>query len=86
MQSYTLTLFGMEVSFKTDAEEMRVEEARELLESRFNGLQKNAGDMSKEKLLTFLALSLADDYLVAEATRSALEEKIEAILEKEPGI
>ncbi|MFH1914326.1 MAG: cell division protein ZapA [Pseudomonadota bacterium] len=82
MPRYTLTLFGLEISFKTDAESDRIEAARALLEKRYNDLTGGAGDLSKEKALTFLLLSLADDYLVGEAKLARLEEKIGEILEK----
>jgi len=84
MPRYTLTLFGLEISFKTDAESDRIEAARALLEKRYNDLTAGAGDLSKEKALTFLLLSLADDYLVGETKLARLEEKIGEILEKTP--
>lgn len=82
MPRYTLNLFGLEISFKTDAESTRIEAAQALLEKRFKDLTTGAGDLSKEKALTFLLLSLADDYLVGEARLARLEEKIGEILEK----
>jgi cell division protein ZapA len=82
MPRYTLTLFGLEISFKTDAESDRIEAAQALLETRFKDLTAGAGDLSKEKALTFLLLSLADDYLVGQAKLARLEEKIGEILEK----
>lgn len=84
MPRYTLSLMGLEISFKTDADADRVEAARTLLEERYTDLNKNAGDLSKERLLTFLALSLADDYLVNQERLGHLEEKIGEILEKAP--
>lgn len=84
MSRYTLSVMGLDISFKTDATPERVEAARGLLEERYENLSKNAGDLSKEKLLTFLALSLADDYLVNVAELDRLEEKIGEILEKTP--
>ncbi|WP_285907409.1 cell division protein ZapA [Pseudodesulfovibrio pelocollis] len=82
MPRYTLNLFGLEMSFKTDAESDRIEAARALLEKRYNDLTAGVGDLSKEKALTYLLLSLADDYLVGEARLARLEEKIGEILEK----
>ncbi|ADU64097.1 MAG: cell division protein ZapA [Pseudodesulfovibrio sp.] len=82
MPRYTLNLFGLDISFKTDAESTRIEAAQALLEKRFKDLTTGAGDLSKEKMLTFLLLSLADDYLVGEAKLARLEEKIGEILEK----
>jgi cell division protein ZapA len=82
MPRYTLNLFGLDISFKTDAESDRIEAAQALLEKRFKDLTTGAGDLSKEKALTFLLLSLADDYLVGTARMARLEEKIGEILEK----
>ena len=82
MPRYTLNLFGLEISFKTDAENDRIEAAQAYLEERYKELMTTAGDLSKEKALTFLLLSLADDYLVGERKLERLEEKIGEILEK----
>jgi len=82
MPRYTLNLFGLEISFKTDAESDRIEAAQAYLEGKYNELTNGAGDLSKEKALTFLLLSLADDYLVNQTRLAQLEEKIEEILEK----
>ncbi|MGL1860985.1 MAG: cell division protein ZapA [Pseudodesulfovibrio sp.] len=82
MPRYTLNLFGLEISFKTDAESDRIEAAQAYLESKYNELTGGAGDLSKEKALTFLLLSLADDFLVNKSKLARLEEKIGEILEK----
>ena len=82
MPRYTLNLLGLEITFKTDAENDRIEAAQALIENKHKELVAGAGDLSKEKLLTFLLLSFADDYLVAEDKLKRLEEKIEEILEK----
>jgi cell division protein ZapA len=73
---------GLEITFKTDADNNRIESAQALIEDKHKELVAGAGDLSKEKLLTFLLLSLADDYLVAEDKLKRLEEKIGEILEK----
>jgi len=82
MPRYTLTLLGLEISFKTDADNDRIEAAQTLIESKYKELVAGAGDISKEKVLIYLLLSLADDYLVAEDNLKRLEEKIGEILEK----
>ena len=82
MPRYTLNLFGLEISFKTDAENDRIEAAQAYLEEKYKELTTTAGDLSKEKALTFLLLSLADDYLVGRQKLERLEEKIGEILEK----
>ncbi|MDD3312272.1 cell division protein ZapA [Pseudodesulfovibrio sp.] len=82
MPRYTLNLFGLEISFKTDAESDRIEAAQAFLEKKYRELTETAGDLSKEKALTFLLLSLADDYLVGVGKLERLEGKIGEILEK----
>ncbi len=82
MPRYTLNLFGLEISFKTDAESDRIEAAQAYLDKKYNELTEGAGDLSKEKAMTFLLLSLADDYLVSTTKLKRLEEKIGEILEK----
>ncbi|MBU1003827.1 MAG: cell division protein ZapA [Proteobacteria bacterium] len=63
MPSYTLSVLDLEVSFKAQADHERVQAAKELLEDRYKELTQNGRRLSKEKLLTFLALGLADDLL-----------------------
>ncbi|WP_419785722.1 cell division protein ZapA [Pseudodesulfovibrio sp.] len=82
MPRYTLNLFGLEISFKTDAESDRIEAAQAFLEQKYSELSDTAGDLSKEKALTFLLLSLADDYLVGVEKLERMEGKIGEILEK----
>lgn len=81
MPRYTVSLVGHEITFRTDAEAERIEAARTLVEERFTDLSKNGSDLSKEKLLTFLALSLADDYLVEKEKQAQMEKKITELLE-----
>lgn len=82
MPRYTLNLFGLEISFKTDAENDRIEAAQKYLEGKYGELTSAAADLSKEKVMTFLLLSLADDYLVTKSKLAQMEEKIGEILEK----
>ena len=82
MPRYTLDLLGLNVAFRTDADEARIQAAKELLEERFQDLGKDGGGVSKEKLLTCLGLSLADDLIMAEARLEALEARINKLLER----
>jgi cell division protein ZapA len=82
MPRYTLNLFGLDISFKTDAENDRIDAAQEYLEKKYSDLTIAASDLSKEKALTFLLLSLADDFLVTKTQLAQMEEKIGEILEK----
>ncbi len=82
MPRYTLSLLGMEINFSADARDEQIEDARQLVEDRFSDLSKNGSNISKEKLLTCLALGLADDFLESSQGRARLEAKISELLER----
>ncbi len=82
MSRFTVNVLGLEVSFVTDAGSERVYDAREHVESQYSLLHQDGKNVSKEKLLTVLALSLADDYLQSTQKLRELEEKVNRLLEK----
>lgn len=86
MPRYTLNLLGHELSFRTDVTEDRIEKARNHIEERFADLSSSAKELSKERLLAFLVLSLADDFLESRAKLEEMEQRIAKVLEREiPG-
>ena len=82
MPRYSLDLLGLNIAFRTDADEDRIQAAKELLEERYKDLSKEGGNISKEKLLTCLALSLADDLIMSEDKLETLEARINQLLER----
>lgn len=80
MRSHTLEVLGLEVSFKAEADPRRIERARTLLEERYAKLAQHGGQVSKEKLLTFLALSLADDVLLMQAEKKERDRRMKELL------
>ena len=82
MPSYTITINGLEISFKTDADAERIQVAQTLLEDRFAELSKGGRYISREKLLTLLALGMADDYLETRRKLSGLEARMQELLER----
>jgi cell division protein ZapA len=80
MRRHTLTVLGQEVSFKAETDPGRVERARALLEERYELLARNGGHLSKEKLLTFLALALADDLVNMKDEWVETEERVLSLL------
>jgi cell division protein ZapA len=82
MPSYTLSILGLELSFKTDAEAERVKSAKELVEQRYNMLQAGGKTLGKEKLLAFVALGLADDVIVSNQRLEALQLRVGQLLHK----
>ena len=81
MPEYNLNVLGLEVSFKADANPEQVDEARALLEERFERLRQHGRLFSKEKLLTFLALGLADDLIQAKSKMRTSNERLEALID-----
>lgn len=82
MPSYNLQVLGLNVSFKAEADHKRIEEARNLIEERFQRLDFHGRQISKEKLMTFLALGLADDLLQSHQEQEILETRIARLLAK----
>ncbi len=81
MAHYNFIVLGQDVSFKAEADPTRIEQARVLLEERYSKLQQHGKQLSKEKLLTFLALALADDMLQAREETKKSEQKVKSILD-----
>ena len=84
MPGYNLQVLGLELSFSANISEDRLLKVVDLINQRYRTLESQVGLMSKERLLTYLALSLADDYLhdqerliQVEATLSQLISKID---------
>ena len=82
MPSYTISVLGLEIAFKTDADYARVEAARRIVEERFASLAAKGKSLSKEKLLTFVALGLADDFLLTCTKLGQLESRLEELLQR----
>ncbi|MDR2892456.1 MAG: cell division protein ZapA [Deltaproteobacteria bacterium] len=82
MQTFTLDVLGLEISFKADADPARLEQARQMLNKRYDILKQHGRHLSKEKLLTFLALALADDLLVLTEKLETAGDKVQEIVTK----
>jgi len=86
MRSFNLTVLGKDISFRAEADPGRVENAKALVEERFARLKFHGGrtskDMSKEDLLTFLVLGLADDLLQSHDQLADVQNRIDVLLTK----
>jgi len=88
MRRFNLTVLGLDISFRAEADLGRVENAKALVEERFERLKFNGGrtsggrGMSKEALLTFLVLGLADDLLQSHDQLANVQNRIDALLTK----
>ncbi|MDL2272593.1 cell division protein ZapA [Desulfovibrio sp. OttesenSCG-928-I05] len=81
MAHYNLNVLGFEVSFKAEADPKRIEQAKHLLEERYDALRQHGKQLSKEKLLTFLALALADDMLQAREEMEKSEKRLRTLVD-----
>ena len=75
-----ITVLGIDLVFRAEASPEQVEEAKALVEGRFEKLQQSGRLFSREKLLTFLALGLADDLIQAEKQAGAMQQRMQGIL------
>ena len=80
MPEHIITVLGIDLVFRAEASPEQVEEARSLVEERFEKLSQSGRLFSREKLLTFLALGLADDLIQAKKQASAMQERMQNIL------
>ncbi len=82
MQEYTLNLLGFDIAFKAGVDAERVHKAKELVEERFEKISALGGRSSKELLLTFLVLGLADDLLQANEQLDDVNDRLDVLLAK----
>ena len=76
-----LTVLGFDIAFRAGADMERARDAARLVEERFaNQKTRSRGGQSREMLLTFLALGLADDLLQLKKTQNDARLRIAALL------
>jgi len=75
-------VLGLDLSFAADVAPERINKAVDFIQQRYEILQGRASYMSKERLLTYLALSLADDYLQDQGKLRQLEGNLQQLLSK----
>ena len=78
-----LTVLGLSIAFKPGADMRRVQEAVRLVEDRFADQKlRFHGGRTKDILLTFIALGLADDLLQSQKEQTDVQNRVEALLSK----
>lgn len=79
----SLTVLGLEISFRPGADMERVQKSARLLEELYSSQrEKTGGRLCKEALLVFLALGLADDLLQSRKKWDEIHLRIESLLSK----
>ena len=78
-----LTVLGLSIAFKPGADMRRVQEAVRLVEERFADQKlRFHGGQTKDILLTFMALGLADDLLQSQKEQADVQNRVSAVLSK----
>jgi len=78
-----LTVLGLSIAFKPGADMRRVQEAVRLVEERFADQKlRFHGGQTKDILLTFMALGLADDLLQSQKEQADVQNRVSALLSK----
>jgi len=78
-----LTVLGLSIAFKPGADMRRVQEAVRLVEERFADQKlRFHGGQTKDILLTFIALGLADDLLQSQKEQADVQNRVEVLLSK----
>ncbi|WP_165177899.1 cell division protein ZapA [Desulfovibrio sp. ZJ369] len=76
-----LTVLGLEIAFRPGADMERVKRAVRLVEERFADQKlRSHGGQSKDILLTFLALGLADELLQSQKKSADVQNRISSLL------
>lgn len=78
----SLTVLGVEVFFKPTADMDRAASAVRILEERYDSLKRRSSGQSKDLLLTYVALGLADDVLNAQKELDDTLTRIDDLLSK----
>ena len=81
VQAYNLKIFELEVSFKTEAEPERIEEACSYAEKLYEALKLHGSHLGRDKLLAILILGITDDLLQLKQQKADRETHLKALLE-----
>lgn len=81
MQTYNLNIFGLEASFKTEAEPERVQKACTYAETLYEALKLHGSHLGRDRLLTILILGITDDLLQLKQQTALRDSRLKALLE-----
>ena len=81
MHSFQLNVLGMDISFRTEADPARIEQAQVFVEKQYERLKNQGGQFGREKLLTLLVLGVADDLLQTQQQLDGVETRLANLLE-----
>lgn len=77
-----MSVLGLDLAFAAEVSPERIQQAVAFVERRYKDLEGRVSTMSKERILTYLALSLADDYLHDQGKLMQMENNLHQLLLK----
>ena len=82
MRSYQLNVCEMQLPIRADADPERMERARQYVDECYSRMKANGGQVSRERLLAMLLISMADDLLLLKERSSREDSTIEELLQR----
>lgn len=82
MHSYNLNVFELDVSFMTEADPARVENACAYVENLYRDLKLHGNHLGRDRLLTILILGIADDLLQLRQQGTDAKARLNALLQR----
>ena len=82
MHSYHLNVFELDISFKTEADPARVENACAYVENLYRDLKLHGNHLGRDRLLTILILGIADDLLQLRQQGADAEARLNTLLQR----
>ena len=82
MRSYQLNVCEMQLPIRADADPERIERARQYVDDCYSRMKANGGQVSRERLLAMLLISMADDLLLLKEQNSRENSAVEEILQR----
>ncbi len=80
-ETINLTVLGIPITLKDGASAWRFREAIRLVEDRFaDQVHRNNGRQNKERMLTFMALELADELIQLQKQQEETDERLQRLL------
>lgn len=82
MHSFHLNVLGVDISFRAEADPVRIEAAKAFVEEQYERLKNHGGQFGREKLLTLLVLGVADNLLQSQQQLDELEARLAGLLKR----
>jgi cell division protein ZapA len=79
-QRFALSVLGVEVAFRSEADPARIEWARAFIEEQYRRLEERGKQAGREQLLILLVMGIADSMLQSQQDLVEVRQRIEHLL------